>query len=192
MKSQLKIVLASTSPQRVSILKNAGFEFEVIPSNYPEIDDPLLSPQEQAKIHAFNKAKSVADRLDFAALVIGCDTVVCLNNKLIGKATDKAHAKKLIQAQQGQTFDVVSGLSIFNTQTSRNITTTVTSQLTFDPISEAEIDWYISTNEWKDKSGAFSVQGIGSRFISNIQGDFHNIVGLPIAKVHQILKQLGY
>lgn len=190
-KSQPKIVLASSSPQRSAILTAAGFQFEILTSDYPEIDEPFLSPVEQAKKHAFNKAKLVADILN-EGIIIGCDTVVSLDQKLIGKAKDEAHAKEIIQSLQGRSAQVISGLCLFNADIQRNVITEVTSEVTLHPMSEAEIDWYISTNEWKDKSGAFSVQGIGSRFIASIKGDYHNIVGLPIAKVYQILRTWGF
>jgi septum formation protein len=186
-KSQPKIVLASTSPQRLAILTAAKFEFEVIKPEYEEIDELFLSPLEQAKKHAFGKAKSVADILQ-EGIIIGCDTVVSLNGKLIGKAKDMAHAKEIITSLQGNTAQVISGLCVFNADLQRNIATTVTSEVTLNPLTEGEIDWYISTGEWKDKSGAFSVQGIGSRYIKEIKGDYHNIVGLPVSKLYEILK----
>lgn len=190
-KSQPKIVLASTSPQRSAILTAAGFQFEIITSDYPEIDEPFLSPLEQAKKHAFNKAKLVADILK-EGIIIGCDTVISHNNKLIGKASNATEAKQIIQSLQGTTTQVVSGLCLFNADLERNVITSVESQITMNSMSEAEIDWYIATNEWKDKSGAFSIQGIGSRFIKSINGDYQNIVGLPISKVYEILKTWGY
>lgn len=191
MKSQPKIILASTSPQRIQILKMAGFEFDVIPSDYIEVDEPFLSPLEQAKKHAFNKAKAVADVLK-EGYIIGCDTVVCLDNKLIGKPKNRAHAKELIQAQQGRTFEVISGLTIFNASQERNMTIAETTKVTFKPMLESEIEWYLESEEFKDKSGGFSIQGLGSRFISRIEGDYQNVVGLPIYKVYEILKLLNY
>jgi septum formation protein len=191
MKSQPKIILASTSPQRINILRQAGFEFEVIPSDYPEIDEPFLSPLEQAKKHAFNKAKAVADILK-EGYIIGCDTVVCLDSKLIGKPRDLAHAKEIIQSQQGRTFEVISGLTIFNASQERNMTVAEVTKVSFKPMTEAEIDWYLSTEEYKDKSGGFSIQGLGSRFISRIEGDYQNVVGLPVYKVYELLKLLNY
>ena len=191
MKSQPKIILASTSPQRIQILKMAGFEFDVIPSDYIEFDEPFLSPLEQAKKHAFNKAKAVADVLK-EGYIIGCDTVVCLDNKLIGKPKNRAHAKELIQAQQGRTFEVISGLTIFNASQERNMTIAETTKITFKPMLESEIEWYLESEEFKDKSGGFSIQGLGSRFISRIEGDYQNVVGLPIYKVYEILKLLNY
>jgi septum formation protein len=191
MKSQTKIVLASTSKQRIDILKAAGFTFEVIPSDYPEVDEKFLSPLEQAKKHAFNKAKIVADILK-AGFIIGCDTVVDLNGKLVQKPIDRAHAKQIISEQQGQTFKVVSGLCLFNAALERNITVAEETKLTFAPMTEAEIEWYLDSEEWKDKSGAFSIQGLGSRFITNIEGDYLNIVGLPLSRLYQLLKSFGY
>jgi septum formation protein len=191
LKSQPKIILASTSPQRIKILKNAGFEFEVIPSNYHEPDEPFLSPEELAKSHAFHKAKIVADTLE-EGIVIGCDTIVSHKGKAIQKPKDALQAKMFIQMQQGQVVQVISGLSIFNIDTNRNVNTTVTTDVYFSAMSETEIDWYIATKEWKDKSGGFSIQGIGSRYIYKIVGDYQNVVGLPLFKVYEILKSYKF
>jgi septum formation protein len=188
-KSQLKIVLASTSPQRTQILKNAGFEFEICAPDYEEIDPPGLSPAEIAKLHAFNKAKSVIKNYP-EAVVIGCDTIVCLDNKVIGKANSAAEAREIIKSQQSKSFQVISGLAIFNTVTNKDITKTVTTEITFSKMTDQEIDDYIATNEWKEKSGAFSIQGLGSKYISSINGDFFNVVGLPINELYSALKLL--
>lgn len=190
-KSQPKIILASSSPQRSAILKNAGFQFEVIPSSYHEPDDPFLTAPELAKSHAFHKAKQVADNLN-EGIVIGCDTLVSLNGKILQKPKNASEAKKFISEQQGQTVQVISGLSLLYIELERNITTTVSSELKFTNMTESEIDWYVSTNEWKDKSGGFSVQGIGSRFITEVNGDYQNIVGLPVFKVYEILNTWNF
>lgn len=190
-KSQPKIILASSSPQRSAILKNAGFKFEVIPSTYDEPDTPFLSATELAKSHAFHKAKQVADSLP-EGIVIGCDTLVSLNGKILQKPKNADEARKFISQQQGQTVQVISGLCLFNIDLQRNITTSILSKLKFAVMSETEIYWYVSTNEWKDKSGGFSVQGIGSRFIIEINGDYQNIVGLPLFKVYEILKTWNF
>jgi septum formation protein len=186
MESQPKIILASQSPQRLNILRNAGYEPIVSASQYPEIDDPNLTPTEQALEHAIQKAKEVAKQFN-EGIVIGCDTLIDLDGKVIGKAQSEAQAKHIIKSQQGREIKVISGLCLINTQNGQIQTHTETTIVTFATMTEAEIDWYINTNEWKDKSGAFSIQGLGSRFIAKIEGDYQNVVGLPLHQVYKML-----
>lgn len=189
MKSQLQIILASTSPQRISILQNAGFNFKVTSPNYDEVDTPNLSPTEQALDHAIKKAESVAKAFP-ESLIIGCDTVVDLNGKLIGKPSSATHATELIKSQQGQKLKVISGIAVLNTKTNQILSDTVTTEIEFAKLSDQEVEDYIKTNEWKDKSGAFSIQNYGSKFITSIQGDYFNVVGLPIARLYEMIKGL--
>jgi septum formation protein len=189
MKSQLKIVLASTSPQRIAILNNAGFSFTTISPLYTEIDDPNLSPKDQAIEHALMKGRSII-HLASNSIIIGCDTVVELANQLIGKPTNAQHAREIIALQQGKSFNVISGLAVINTLTNQELITSVSTKVIFNSMSDSEIDEYISSNEWKDKSGAFSIQGLGSKFISSIEGDYYNVVGLPISQVYQSIQTL--
>ncbi len=189
MNCQTKIILASASPQRIQILRNAGFNPAVHPSSYQEIDDPALSPAEQALEHAINKCLDVAQNYT-EGIVIGCDTIVDLNGLLVGKPVDQEHAYQIIKAQQGKIIQVRSGLCLLNTANGQQLDSIETTQITFEPMTEAEIAWYIESGEWQDKSGAFSIQGLGARFISNIQGDFLNVVGLPLRKVYEFIKIL--
>jgi septum formation protein len=190
-KSQPKIILASSSPQRKEILLKAGFKFDIVQSDYHEPNQPFLNSDELAKSHAFYKAKSVADSLN-EGIVIGCDTLVSYREKTIQKPKNKSEAKYFLSLQQGNTIHVISGLSLFNTVISRTITTSVTTEVKFATMTESEIDWYVSTNEWRDKSGGFSIQGLGSRYITSIHGDYQNVVGLPIFKVYEILKSWNF
>lgn len=191
MESQPKIILASQSPQRLNILRNAGFDPVVSASQYPEIDNPNLTPAEQALEHAVQKAKEVANQFDHG-IIIGCDTLIDLDGKVIGKANSPAHAKQIIKSQQGREIKVISGLCLINAQTGQILTHTETTIVTFAPMSKPEIDWYIATNEWQDKSGAFSIQGLGSRFIVKIQGDYQNVVGLPMHQVYKMLVAISH
>lgn len=191
MKSQPKIILASTSPQRLKILTNAGFDPLVLPGTYEEINNPALNPEQQAREHAFRKAKSVADVLN-EGIVIGCDTIVNVDGKLIGKPEDEEEAKAILQLQSGKTVEVISGLCMINSENHRNIIHTETTYVKFLTLNHDEIEWYIATGEWKDKSGGFSIQTLGSRYISRIEGDYLNVVGLPLCKVYETLRNWGY
>lgn len=191
MKSQPKIILASESPRRLQLLENADIQVEVLASPYEEHDQPGLKPIEIAKNHAFGKAKAVADILA-EGIVIGCDTVVDVNGKLLEKPRDREHAKEMIELQQGQTIEVVSGISIIDSDRSRVVISSETTQVTFHPMTSKEIEWYLDTEEWQDKSGGFAIQGKASRFIAKVQGDSLSVVGLPVQKIYQALKNWGY
>ena len=175
MKSQPKIILASESPRRLQLLENADIQVEVLASPYEEHDQP----------------KAVADILA-EGIVIGCDTVVDVNGKLLEKPRDREHAKEMIGLQQGQTIEVVSGISIIDSDRSRVVISSETTQVTFHPMTSKEIEWYLDTEEWQDKSGGFAIQGKASRFIAKVQGDSLSVVGLPVQKIYQALKNWGY
>jgi len=191
MKSQQKIVLASESPRRAELLRNAGINPLVMPSPYEEQPIPGLKPEEVAKKHAFEKAKAIADVLE-EGIVVAADTVVSIDGEIIEKPNDREHAKEIIQRQQGREFDVISGICIIDENRNRIVNTYETTKVKFYAMDEEEIEWYLDTEEWKDKSGAFAAQGFGSRFIESVNGDFLSVVGLPIHKIYKTLKNWGY
>lgn len=191
MLSQPKIILASQSPQRREVLVNAGFQPELVNPPYIEEFDPNLSPDQLARKHASGKAQSIANNYQ-SGIIIGVDTLINLNGRIIEKPKDASHAKEIIQSQQGQTLEVVSGLSMIDASKKLNLITHEVTKVTFHKMTEAEIDYYIATNEWQDKSGAFAIQGIGSRFIKKVEGDFLSVVGLPMQQIYQVMKKWGY
>jgi len=191
MKSQLKIVLASQSPRRLELLTKARIQVEVIESPYIEEELPMLSPLELAKKHAFGKAKAVADIFE-EGIIIGCDTVINLDGKTIGKPKDKEEATEILQLQQGRTIEVISGLSIIDAYKDRLIISHEVTKVKFHPMTPTEIEWYVNQKEWEGKSGAFAIQGIASRYIASVEGDFSSVIGIPVQKVYQTLRNWSY
>ncbi len=190
MESQPKIILASQSIGRREVVTRAGMEMEIIHSNYEEINNSK-NPDDLARMHALGKAKDVADRLD-EGIVIGVDTIVVVDGLMVFKPEDEQHAYEIIEHQQGKQAEVVSGLAMIDLYRDRTSITSVKTDVSFHAMANHEIEWYISTGEWQGKSGAFSVNGYGSRFIESVNGDYLSVIGIPIQKVYQILKNWGY
>lgn len=190
MKSQTKIYLASKSPTRLRILKEAGFDPIIVESSYDEPEIPGLSANELAKRHAFCKTKEIVVPHK-SGVVVGCDTISVSNGIIFGKPENKAHAKKMLKRHSGNIIEVITGLSVRNLETDQVFTCTNTSLVKFATISDAEIQWYLNSGEWEGKSGAFSISGIGSRFVKSIRGDHMAIQGLPVSTLHRCLLKWG-
>lgn len=182
-----KIVLASTSPQRIMLLKKAGIKFEVIQSNYEEDLTIHKNPHQLTQYLSCEKAKSVAKNIN-NSVIIAADTIVSLNNILIGKPKDKKEAKKTLQLLSGKVHLVITGFTIFDTDTKKTITQSVETKVYFKALSEKQIDDYIATEEPLNKAGAYGIQGLGKKLIEKIEGDFDNVVGLPLTQLLNNLK----
>jgi septum formation protein len=182
------LVLASASPRRQELLRNAGIGFEVQPADIPE--DPL--PGEDARACAERlareKALAIAEKRP-AAVVLGADTVVVIDGQILGKPADAADAVRMLRLLSGRDHEVITGVCLaVNGQWSvASETTTVT----LSEISEKEIAAYVAGGEPMDKAGAYAIQGLASRWIPRIEGDYSNVVGLPVALVYRMLRQLG-
>jgi len=182
------LVLASASPRRRELLSNAHISFEVHPAHINE--DPL--PNEPAKGYAERlareKAQAVA-RTHPGDPVLGADTVVVIDNQILAKPVDTADVARMLRLLSGRTHQVITGvcLAINGHHTVASETTAVT----MTEITEQEIAEYISTGEPMDKAGAYAIQGIASRWIPRIEGDYSNVVGLPVALVYRMLRQAG-
>ncbi|MBE6727302.1 MAG: septum formation protein Maf [Ruminococcaceae bacterium] len=178
----MKIILASKSPRRREILQNLGVKFDVVISETDESSD-INDPCELVEELAFRKAMAVfADinnkRVQADILVIGCDTVVCCDGKILGKPKDKADAFRMIKMLQGRAHEVISGVAlIYNNQV---LVRHEVTKVFFDALTDSRIESYISTDEPYDKAGGYAVQGIASRFIGRLEGCYFNVVGLPV------------
>jgi nucleoside triphosphate pyrophosphatase len=170
------IVLASSSPRRRAILDLLGVEFTVVVPAYDEADIAGLGPAELAEAHARGKAAAVAgDR------VLGVDTLVALDGRVFGKPRDEAEARAFLGALAGRTHTVHSGLClrVDGTEHVRR----AESEVTFAPLTAADIEWYLATGEWRDRAGAYAVQGHGAALVREVRGDFQNVVGLPVPEL---------
>lgn len=184
----MKIILASSSPRRKEILENANVKFDIIKS---EIDEVILDnelPSQVVMRLAFEKCIDIAAK-HRESLVIGADTVVVLDDIILGKPKDIDEAVAMITQLSGKTHQVITGISLINLSANKKIIDYVVSNVKFKDLSAEDIKDYIQTNESLDKAGAYGIQGYGALLVEEIQGDYFNIVGLPISRLSDLLKQ---
>lgn len=198
-----KIILASASPRRSELLRQAGLEFIVIPSQGEEIITST-HPAEVVEELSLQKAQEVADRVlkekeyavpqdDGGIVVIGADTVVAADHKILGKPADHKEAEAMIALLQGKVHQVYTGVTLIVTDQNREMKTRTFHECTdvdVYPMTEEEIEEYISTPEPYDKAGAYGIQGSFGIYIKGIHGCYYNVVGLPIARLVHELKDI--
>ncbi|KRQ88139.1 Septum formation protein Maf [Caloramator mitchellensis] len=185
-----KIVLASASPRRIELLKMFLPDITIIPSNYEEklIDtEPIRLSVELAK----GKAIDVASRVDGKSIIIGADTIVVMNSLVFGKPKDKEDAKQMLYTLSGKVHQVITGLCVLDVFNNKTITSYESTDVYFKELSADEIDLYIKSGEPFDKAGAYAIQGLASIFVKKINGCYFNVVGLPVYKLNEMLKDVG-
>jgi septum formation protein len=188
------IILASASPRRQEILRNAGIPFMVQPSHVPEVPRDAESPKTYAERLARDKALEVSKHHpdDF---VLGADTVVVVNGTMLEKPAHTKDAARMLRLLSGKTHEVTTGVCLVHPQlTTENReprTVSETTKVTVTSLSDEDIAAYIATGEPMDKAGAYAIQGIASRWISRIDGDYFNVVGLPVSLVYRMLREAG-
>jgi len=183
------LLLASASPRRKELLHRLGLKFTVIPSLVEENDVPGL-PEEKARTWAMLKAEAVASRLDGDGIIIGADTIVVLDGMILGKPGDEQEAKKMLGQLSGNTHTVITGLALINTRSGLRILESVESKVSFRTLSDEEIDSYIATGEPMDKAGAYGIQERGAGFVTQVQGCYTNVVGLPVSCLLKSLERI--
>ena len=193
-----KIILASASPRRCEIMKNTGFDFTVLKSNADEssIDGSKLPPeiyvQELALLKATDVVKKLADKKD-DYLVIGADTIVHFNGKILGKPVDETDACNMLKLLSGNVHEVFTGFSIVRASDMTTVCKSVKTSVRFDSLSNELINAYVRTGEPMDKAGAYGIQGKGAVLVDGIEGDYLNVVGLPVKSLAQTLnEEFGY
>lgn len=182
------IILASSSPRRRELMKMIGLDFVVRPSNEEEVQPVGLSPAEYVKTLALQKAQPVADE-NPDDCVIGADTVVLLDGDILGKPHTPEIAKKYLMRMQGKTHTVFTGVAVL--KNGRTDVRHCETRVTFMPMSQAEIDAYVATGEPLDKAGAYGVQGPGGVFVGRIDGNYFNVIGLPLPILYRMLVDAG-
>lgn len=183
----MNIVLASASPRRREILENTNIKFDIISSSIDELVLEGESPCHMVMRLAFEKGIDIASKRK-SDLVISADTIVVLDNTVLGKPKDEEEAKTMITSLSGKTHQVITGISLINLENNKKIIDYVISNVKFKKLSENDINDYIKTKESLDKAGAYGIQGYGALLVEEIQGDYFNIVGLPISKLSDLLK----
>ena len=189
----VRLVLASASPRRRELLSQIGLEFTVMPSTKEE---NAKATEAGALVQELSrqKAADIWEQLSGAdnqpeLLVIGADTVVCCEGKILGKPHSREAAAEMLTALQGRSHEVYTGVTLYSQ--SEAITFFECTQVEFYPMTEAEISDYIDSKEPMDKAGAYGIQGLGARFVKGIRGDYNNVVGLPVGRLYQELKSHG-
>ena len=183
------LILASASPRRQELLRQIGCEFRVVVSNAEEISGDGISPDQVAVENARRKAEEVASREASGAAVLGADTVVAVDGKILGKPKDETDAARMLQLLSGRQHFVCTGIVL--AYRGKLIEDVVWTAVWMDKLSAEEIAAYIATGEPMDKAGAYAVQGRAAKFIPRIKGSFSNVVGLPLHAVKELLGKAG-
>ncbi len=173
------LILASASPRRAELLRQLDLDFQIIPGATREVFDEFLSPLELCQLNAHRKARVVAKKYP-DALVLGADTLVFLKGEILGKPADIREARQMLGRLQGQTHQVVTGVSLIHLRALRERTFAASTDVTFRPLSLEQINVYLSKMNPLDKAGAYAIQEHGDTIVSEISGSFSNVVGLPL------------
>ena len=182
----MRIVLASRSPRRSTLLRDAGYDIEVSPADIDEHQFRNESPRTYVSRLAADKATTVAQRYP-EQIVIGADTVVVLNDVVFGKPIDRNEAVGMLAKLSGTTHTVVTGIVVMRASTV--FSGIESTKVTFVELTSDRIDWYVSMGESDDKAGAYAAQGVGARLIERIDGSYTNVVGLPMALVDRFVRK---
>lgn len=187
----LKIILASASPRRRQILTLAGINHEVMVSNADETIEG--APDYQVRELALRKGLAVLNTLKPTdAIIISADTLVYINDKVLGKPKDKTHAFSMLKNLQGNPHKVYTGVALINVKTGEQKSFVDATTVYFHPLTDDDINAYIKTGEPFDKAGAYGIQERGAVLVDRIEGDYYTVVGLPISKVCKELNLMGY
>ncbi|BCJ85071.1 Maf family protein [Effusibacillus dendaii] len=180
------LVLASGSPRRRELLSGVGLSFQVMVSDADEKVDSGLSPDEIVRTLAFRKASAIANELS-EGIVIGADTIVVLEDLVLGKPKDEQQARQMLKQLQGRVHTVYSGVAVIDAKTGQQAVGHRATRVHMRPLSDAEIEAYVKTGEPLDKAGSYAIQGIGSTLVERIEGDYFTVVGLPMELLASML-----
>ena len=183
-----KLILASASPRRSQLLRNFGIEFEVVPANLPEEQLPGEDAHAFAQRLAKEKAKAVGQQHP-QNFVLGADTIVLINGEVLGKPRDAEDARRMLRMLSGKTHEVATAVCLAGPGGEE--TAIERTQVTMSEIPESEIADYIASGEPMDKAGAYAIQGGAKKWISRVEGDYFNVVGLPVPLVVEMLQRRG-
>ena len=183
----MRVLLASRSPRRAELLRAAGFDFEVVPADVDEAAHPGEDARAYVARMSASKAAAIGCRIS-GSPVLGADTVVVLDGVMLGKPRDDEDAARMLRMLAGRAHEVCTGVTI--QAGGRALSEVVSTRVRFLPLTSDEIAWYVGTGEPRDKAGAYAIQGRASRFVESIEGSYSNVVGLPVATVYRLIRQL--
>jgi nucleoside triphosphate pyrophosphatase len=184
----MRVVLASASPRRRELLTAAGFDFDVAPISVDETRQPVEAPAAYVERLARSKAQAAAGH-DTERAVIGADTVVVVDDDVLGKPRDAEDAARMLRRLAGRAHEVLTGVAVV--WRGRTLSHVERTTVWFARLSESDIAWYVASGEPLDKAGAYAIQARGSRFVKRIDGSYSNVVGLPVAAVIELLQKSG-
>ena len=185
-----KIILASASPRRKKILKITGLDFDVCASDYKEDLTLSLKPRELARFLSRKKAEAVAHK-NKNTIIIAADTFIVFKKRLLGKPHTEKEAEKMLGMLNGKAHSVITGFTIMDTGSGKILSRSVETKVYFRKLGKEEIIAYARSGEPLDKAGAYAIQGSGAIFIEKIEGDFFNVMGLPLCSLTECLKKFG-
>ena len=183
-----KIILASGSPRRRELLTDLGIKFEIMVDNSSEVTPKNVSPDEVVMTLAKNKLRNVAKNAPGDSLIIAADTVVACDGRILGKPKDEAQAFEMLSALSGRRHSVYTGVAVGDNETGKTVCEFEKTDVFFRKLEDDEIKRYIATGEPMDKAGAYGIQNLGALFVERIDGDYFNVVGLPLCRLGKILK----
>lgn len=190
MQPKRTIILASASPRRKELLGKIGLVFKVDPSDYPEDLVSPLKPEELVINISQNKARAVASKYP-DALIIAADTIGVIGKRVIGKPHTGLEAIAMLKFLSGRSHQVITGLSVMDSKSGKIVSRMVQTRVYFKKLSDSEVRRYVATGEPLDKAGAYAIQGLGSLMVEKINGDYYNVMGLPLNALSQILQEFG-
>lgn len=185
-----RIVLASASPRRKQLLEQIGLRFEVDPSDYEEDIAPGSEPHEMAKRLSLGKARAAA-RKHRKALIIAADTFVVFGDRILGKPHSNAEAREMLRALNGQAHSVITGFTVLDAESGKVVSKSVETKVRMRKLTLKEIDGYVRSKEPLDKAGGYAIQGRGAVLVERIEGDYFNVVGLPLSALGDALREFG-
>jgi nucleoside triphosphate pyrophosphatase len=188
----MRLILASASPRRAQILRDAGISFSVLSSAIDETPYPEETPQQAVQRLADAKVELAAARAVAPAILIAADTVVVLEGQILGKPRSTDDARRMLELFSGRVHSVITGVSLVRLPEMQRRKFVESTLVTFAPLSSNDISRYLATDEPYDKAGAYAIQGVAGRYIPRIEGCYFNVVGLPLARVVENLKELGW
>jgi septum formation protein len=189
LQSWAMLILASSSPRRSELLRNAGIECRVEAANVPEIHRAGETPEDYVRRLARNKAETVAAK-NGGQFVLGADTVVIVDHHILEKPESAEHARRMLRMLSGRTHEVTTGVCLIDRAGTADVRAETT-LVTFSKLSDDEIKFYVGTGEPIDRAGAYAIQGFASRWAARVNGNYFNVVGLPVSLVYKMLREAG-
>lgn len=181
----LHVVLASRSPRRIELIAQLGVIAEVIPADIDETPFDGEQAIDYVKRLAESKARAVHERVGMDGIVVGADTTVDLDGVIFGQPADESDARRMLKLLSARTHRVHTGVAVVGPESTQSLV--VTSMVTFEPVTDALLDWYIGTGEWQGKAGSYAIQGLGGTLVQSTKGSMSNIIGLPLRETAQLL-----